>query len=184
MTQRDATYARWLNALVLIGFGWLAILIELAPLGALASAAPSPELLFCVAGFLALRRPASTPTVIVLLLGLASDVISGGPIGLGALTLLAAVEALRANREWLLRHSVVYEIAAVAALAVLMNAAKVVILTIAFVPSPALETLGLGVLGTIGAYILIAAFFRFVMRLRAEPLEARNLIRGGVRAAR
>ncbi|MEL7464419.1 MAG: hypothetical protein AAFN79_10155, partial [Pseudomonadota bacterium] len=106
MIQRDPAYARWLNALVLIGFGWLAILLELAPLGARASAAPSPELLFCVAAFLALRRPGSTPSALVLLLGLANDVLGGGPAGLGALTMLAAVEALRANRDWLLRHSV------------------------------------------------------------------------------
>ncbi|MEL6792966.1 MAG: rod shape-determining protein MreD [Pseudomonadota bacterium] len=184
MTPRDPAYARWLNALVLVGFGWLAILIELAPLGARASATPSPELLLCVAAFLSLRRPNSTPSALILLLGLASDVISGGPVGLGALTLLAAVEALRANREWLLRHSVIYEVLAIAALAIVMNVVKVVILTMAFVPSPALETLGLGVLATVGAYVAIAAFFRFVMRLRAEPLEARNLIRTSARAAR
>lgn len=180
MAQRDAKYALVVNALVLLAFGWAAILIEIAPLGGRAGATPSPDLLFCVAAVLVLRRPAATPASLVLLLGLARDLVSGGAVGLGALTLLAAVEVLRWTRERLQRRSFIYEFAAVGALAIAMSLVQVVILTFAFTPSPALETLGLGVLVTVAAYIGIALVFRFVLRLRGDPLEAR----GGLRGAR
>ena len=63
MARREPRYARWLNALVLLGLGWLAILLELAPLGGMASATPSPDFLFCVAAFLVVRRSRSTPAM-------------------------------------------------------------------------------------------------------------------------
>lgn len=179
MAQRDAKYVRAFNAVVLVAFGWAAILIEIAPLGARASETPSPDLLFCVAGFLALRRPTATPASLVLLLGLVRDLVGGGAVGLGALTLLAAVEALRWFRERLMRRSFAYELAAVAALASAMSLLQVVILTFAFAPSPALETLGLGVAVTVASYAGVALVFRYLLQLRADPLEARNLIRSG-----
>ena len=177
MAERSPAYSLWLNALVLVGFGWLAILLELAPLGARASATPSPDLLFCVAAFLVLRRPNSTPAILVILLGLARDVIGGGAVGLGAIALFGAIEFLRANRDRLRRRSFISELAVIVVLAFAINAIHVVVLTITFAPSPALDILVLGVALTLGAYILIAGFFRFALRLKAEPLESRNLIR-------
>lgn len=169
MARREPGYARWLNALVLLGLGWLAILLELAPLGGLASSAPSPDFLFCVAAFLVVRRSRSTPAIMVLLLGLARDLIGGGAVGIEALTLLGAVELMRGYRFWLRRRSFVFELALAAALAMGMAALQVVALTITFAPSPALETLALGVLGTAGAYVAVAFLLRYGLRLRAEP---------------
>lgn len=178
MAQREPKYSHWLNAIVLIGFGWLAILLELAPLGGRASATPSPDLLLCVAAFLVLRRPASTPASLVLILGLMRDLVGGDAVGLGALTLLGAVEVLRAYRERLLRRSFIYEVAAIAMATAAISVVQVAVLTLALTPSPALEILGLGALATVGAYVAIAAVFRFLLRMRPEGLETRNLIRG------
>ena len=114
MAQREPKYSKWLNAVVLIGFGWLAILLELAPLGGRASATPSPDLLLCVSAFLVLRRPTSTPAGLVLILGLTRDLVGGDAVGLGALTLLGAVEVLRIYRERLLRRTFAYEVAVIA----------------------------------------------------------------------
>lgn len=177
MAQRDGKYTRALNAAVLVAFGWLAILIEIAPLGARASETPSPDLLFCVASYLAIRRPTATPASLILLLGLARDFIGGGAVGLGALCLLGAVEILRRSRERLMRRSFGYELGVVAVVALAMSVVQVVVLTFAFAPSPALETLGLGVVVTVASYALVALVFRYILRLRADPLETRNVIR-------
>ncbi|MEO0361797.1 MAG: rod shape-determining protein MreD, partial [Pseudomonadota bacterium] len=61
---------RWASLLVLVAFGWLAVQIELAPLGARAGATPAPDLLFCVVACLVLRRPEESPAILILLIGL------------------------------------------------------------------------------------------------------------------
>ncbi len=84
------------GALALAGFlafGWMAILLELAPVGA----AAAPDLLFCVCAAFAGRRGGGAPALAVFLLGLARDALSGGALGLGAIALTAAAEGVRAG---------------------------------------------------------------------------------------
>lgn len=182
MAERAPGYLRAANVLVLVGFGWLAILLGLTPLDLRASATPAPDLLFCVVVFLVIRRPSSTPAALVVLLGLARDLIGGGPVGLGALTLLAAVEWLRFHRDGLIR-SWPREIAAVALTVVMMRAAEVAALTLAFARSPALDILALGAVFTIMAYVVVALGLRYVFRIRGEAAENHSLI-GRVTAGR
>ena len=88
------------GALALVGFlalGWLAILLELAPLGGRISALPAPDLLFCVAAAAVVRPGRKAPAVAVFLLGLVRDALGGGPLGVGALALTVAVEGMRAS---------------------------------------------------------------------------------------
>ena len=168
MAARAPAYLKWLNSLVLIGFAWVAILIELAPLNEEASTMPAPDLLFCVAAFLVLRRPSATPAFLILILGLIRDLLGGGPVGLGALALVAAIECLRALGEFLSRHNFFFELGAVAAFGFLLVGVQTFGLLITFIPTPPLDQLGLRVLGTIGAYLWIYVFFRWVLRVRGE----------------
>ena len=85
----------WLSVIVLAAFGWLAILLEMAPLNEDARAFPAPDLLFCVCAYFALRRPSGSPGLLVGVLGLCRDLVSGGPVGLGAMSLIAGVETMR-----------------------------------------------------------------------------------------
>ena len=175
MAGRAPIYLPVLNTLVLIGFGWLAIVIELAPLGP-AGAHASPDLLFAVAAFLVLRRPSATPTLFVLLLGLARDILSGGPTGLGALALLFGVEALRAYRPTLARRSFVSEFLAISAVAALASAFQALALVVTLTPLPALSIVGARILETLVAYLAIAVLFRYVLRIQADPLENTRMI--------
>lgn len=170
MAERVPPTLYWANVIVLIAFGWLAILIGLTPVNMRASAAPSPDILFCVAAFLAIRRSSATPPVLVLLLGLLRDLTGGGPTGLGALTLLAAVEYLRYRREWLLR-SFFTEIWAVAATIFVMAAAQLALLLLALTPSPPLEVLADGVGTTFVAYLIVWLIFRNVFRIMPDVDE-------------
>lgn len=165
---RPSFYLRWTGVVILISFGWLAILLELAPLNEEAGALPSPDILFCVVAFLVMRRPGGAPGVLILALGLARDLLGGGPVGLGALVLLAAAEILRAMAETLRRRSRIYEFAAIAALATLMTAAQVIVLTISFAALPPIDVLGVRLLMTVGAYLVVFFLFRQILRIRAE----------------
>ena len=178
-TGRPSLYLRWTGALILVSFGWLAILLELAPLNEAASALPSPDILFCVVAFLVMRRPGGAPGVLILTLGLARDLLGGGPVGLGALTLLAAAETLRYLAEPLRRRSRIYEFASIAVLAGLISIAHVVILTMSFAAVPPLDILAMRLVMTVGAYFIVFFFFRQVLRIRAERLGDRRFGRAG-----
>lgn len=175
MAERAPRTLYWANIIVLIAFGWLAILISLTPLDARASATPSPDLLFCVAAFLAIRRPAATPPILVLLLGLLRDFAGGGPIGVSALALLGAVEYLRLKRDWLLR-SVMTELWVIAAVIFAMTAAQLAFLLLALTPSPPLEVLAVGVISTFIAYLFVWLIFRNIFRIMPETDENLKLI--------
>ncbi|WP_340108549.1 hypothetical protein [Pikeienuella sp. HZG-20] len=170
MAERASRPLILANMAVLISFGWLAILISLTPVDARASAAPTPDLLFCVAAFLAIRRPRATPAALILILGLARDLASGGPVGLGALALWGGVEFLRFRRDRLIR-SFVAEAGAVAFAIVAMTAAQLALLLLALTPSPPLEVLGIGALATFAAYFGVALIFRHIFRIRPETEE-------------
>lgn len=174
MAARVPRALYWANAIVLVAFGWLAILIGLTPVNMRASAAPSPDVLFCVAAFLAIRRPAATPPVLVLLLGLLRDLAGGGPAGLGALMLLAAVEYLRYRREWLLR-SLFTELGGVAVTILAMVALQLGLLLLALTPSPPLEVLAEGVGTTFIAYLIVWLVFRNIFRIMPEVDENMKL---------
>lgn len=175
MADRVSGPMLYANMAVLLSFGWLAILIGLAPIDARASARPSPDLLFCVAAFLAIRRPSATPAILVLLLGLARDLIGGAPLGLGALTLWGAVEYLRFHRNGLI-GSLPTEIGTIAVLAFLIPLLHLAAMTLVLAPSPALEVLASGAIATIFAYCAVALLFRFVFRIRGEAEENLRLI--------
>ena len=175
MAVRTPAYVKYLNALVLIGFGWLAVLIELTPLNERAATFPAPDLLFCICAFLVIRRPSATPGFLVVLLALARDLISGGPVGLGAITLLAAIEVLRAGGDLLRRRALIFEFGAVAALTFVMIAVQVFALLITLSNTPPLDQLVLRALGTIAAYVGIYILMRWVLRVRGEQVDDRRL---------
>lgn len=81
--------------------GLLAIFIEIAPLGLNAGAFPSPDLLVCLVACWVLRRPRSAPVLLVFLLGLWRDLLTGTPPGAGTLSLVLMSQALLSWRSWL-----------------------------------------------------------------------------------
>jgi len=177
MAARAPSYLKWLNSLVLIGFAWLAILIELSPLNEEASTMPAPDLLFCIAAFLVLRRPSATPAFLIVILGLARDLLGGGSVGLGALALVASIEGLRALGEFLSRHNFLFELGAVAAFSLLLVSLQTFGLLVTFSAVPPIDQLVLRVLGTIGAYLWVFVFFRWILRVRGEFAVDSRLIR-------
>ncbi|MEO0360127.1 MAG: rod shape-determining protein MreD, partial [Pseudomonadota bacterium] len=147
--------------------------IELAPLGARAGATPAPDLLFCVVACLVLRRPEESPAILILLIGLARDLVGGGPVGLGALLLFAGAEALRLAGERARRLSLLREFVTVALAVLALSAAEALVFALTLAPTPPLEIVGLGALVTCAAYPAVVALLQGVFRIRRAAEDPR-----------
>jgi rod shape-determining protein MreD len=136
--------------------GVVAVYAALVPLGPGSGLVP-PDLLYCLVVAWVIRRPASAPLWVVLGLGLLADLLLSRPPGLGALGLLLASEAFRANRgvlnglpfpvEWL---------AAAAGFAVVLAAMNLA-LALTLADPPGLAASAQYLLATALAYPLVVA---------------------------
>lgn len=170
---------RILRMALLVLLGLLAITLEAAPLGLGTAALPSPDLLYCLVAHWALRAPGAAPVLLVFSLGLARDLLTDLPVGLGALLLVFAAEALKAQRGTLARQPLVMEWLAVALGAAAMALALwlAVALTLAAPPSLALLAQQAGL--TVAVYPLLTLALAWPLGLRQAREPARS---GGDRA--
>lgn len=89
--------------------GLAAVMLEAAPAGVAALSLPSPDLLFCLVAVWAVRAPGAAPILLIFALGLMRDLLTDLPPGLGALSLVAAGEALKARAAQLSRQPFLVE---------------------------------------------------------------------------
>jgi rod shape-determining protein MreD len=171
MKRRPALPA-FAETALLLGLGIVAVYAALIPLGPGGGVAP-PDLLYCLAVAWVIRRPATAPLWLVLLLGLFADVMLSRPIGLGALGLVLATEAFRARRGLLHGLPFVAEwLAAAAAFAVVLGAMQLA-LVLTFADPPGLAASLGHLLATALAYPLLVAGLALGLNLRA-PAAARH----------
>jgi rod shape-determining protein MreD len=124
-----------------------------------------PDLLFCVAALWSIRRPAAVPLTVLFALALARDLVSGAPVGLGALAFVLVCAALRGNSAALRRRAFPVEWLTVATAAALMLTVHQALLMVTLAPTPSLEGLGLRFGVTALAYPAVALFFRWAARI-------------------
>jgi rod shape-determining protein MreD len=170
---------RALSLGLLLFFGWAGLAVELAP----GRAMPRPDVLFCVIALWSLRRPLWTASLAVFALGLARDLIGGGPAGLGAITLLMASVVLRAQAAAVRRRSVLIEWAAAAAAFALMTLAQQALLTLTLSPTPPTDDLLMRLAATALVWPAIAISLRWAVRLGPSPLPVEGGLRFERRAA-
>lgn len=152
-----------LRFLALSALGALLLALELAPRSA---GAPAPDLLFCLFGAVALARPVAAPLAAPFLLGLARDLLIGGPLGVGALGLLLALELLRAAPTGRRAHALRW-LAAVLALA-LGLAATCALMALSAAPLPGPEALAARLFATALLFPLFMALVALAPRLGRE----------------
>lgn len=164
--------ARLAGIAFVLGLVFLAVAIEAAPLGFMADAWPSPDLVFCIVAYWSLRRPEAVPLIAVFAAGLVRDLMTDAPVGAGALTLVLASEALKLAAGRLARRGFGAEWLAVAGAlaAVLAGQWLLVLLTLAH--PPYLVELGRQWLLTMALYPALAAVFRWLFRVRRPRAEA------------
>lgn len=158
--------------LALAGLG--AILLEAAPAGIGALSLPSPDLLFCVVAVWAVRAPRAAPLLLVFGLGVLRDFLTDLPPGLGALTLCAAAEALKARAAAIRRQPFPVEWLWVAAAAAGMVALQWLGLLVSFLQPPYATLLAQQVAAT--------ALVHPVCVLLAGPVLSARPARGGAAA--
>lgn len=157
---------------LLIFLGVIAIYLEAAPLGLATTAQPSPDLLLCVVAYWSIRRPGSTPVLLIFLLGAMRDLLTDVPDGAGALSLVLASEMLKHRRRRFMRANFAVEWTAVAIAALAVAAMHWVLVILTFARPPYLIDLVHQSVYTIMAYPLMALFFRWILRISWKRMEA------------
>lgn len=152
-----------------LALGLAAIHFALAPLSHVADGGVMPpDLVFCLVCAWVLRRPAAAPLWAVLALGLGADLLLDRPLGLGALGLLAAAEALRANAASLRAGPFLAEWLAVAGLALAWALGAHAALQLVFLDGPGLGPLLREALATALAYPLVVLLLAFGLGMRSR----------------
>jgi rod shape-determining protein MreD len=158
-------FGRTLELLAILALGCAAIYLSLLPLGSDARL-PTPDLVFCLVLAWVARRPAEAPLWAILTLGLAADLFLSRPLGLGALGLLLAAEAMRASAASLSNGPFLAEWASAAVLALAVMLGAQVALEITFIAGPGLAALLRAAASTALAYPLVAALLAFGVGMR------------------
>ncbi len=155
-----------------LALGMAAIYAALLPYSLSADRLPAPDLVYCLIAAWTIRRPSAAPLWAILLLGLAGDVLTSRPPGLGALGLLLGAEALRANAGFLRSGPFVAEWLAVAAVFAAMLVAMSVALHVAFLDGPGAGPLLGHAVVTALAYPFVAALLNWGVGMRAPRRPA------------
>jgi rod shape-determining protein MreD len=154
-----------LRVAFLCGFGTMAVIAALIPLGPGGALVP-PDLLFCLVLAWTLRAPDPVPVLVLAGLGLFADALLSRPMGLGALGLLLAAEAMRALGPRLRGVPFPLEWLVAAVLFALVLAGMHVALRLVFAEGPPVVDLLRYLVATALAYPLMAAAVAIGLRRR------------------
>lgn len=163
--------ARWFRMTLLAALGILAIYVEAAPLGLAPGARPSPDLLLCVVAYWAVRRPGSSPILLVFLLGLTRDLLTDVPVGAGALSLVLVAETLKTRRRLLARAAFPIEWLTISIAALLTAAMNWGLVLLTLAQPPYLSDIGAQVLFTALVYPFVVLVLRWVLRISWRKTE-------------
>lgn len=166
--KRAGRFGPLVETAMLLGLGLAAIYVALLPWSLAPDRLPSPDLVFCLVAAWVIRRPAASPLWAIVLLGLAGDLLMSRPVGLGALGLLLAAEALRANAGIARSAPFAVEWLAVAAAFAAMLLAMALALQMVFLDRPGLAPLARHVAVTALAYPFVVALLRWGLGVRAN----------------
>lgn len=150
--------------LALIGFG--CILFAAVPLQPGAAQWPMPDLLMMLLYYWTLRRPDSTPMLLVFGLGIVADLILMRPVGLGALTLVMATELLRSQVRTLREVAFVVEWLTIALLVTTAMGMQMSLLWLSLGTLPKLGEVALYAATTILIYPVVAILCGGILGLR------------------
>lgn len=149
----------------------IAIYAEAAPLGLGPTAPPSPDVLLCVVIYWAIRRPRSTPMLAVFALGLCRDFLTDVPLGAGALALVIVTEIVKSQRRAIGRAGFLGEWISLAVAALFVSAVQWILVIVTFAQPPYLMDVLHQCLYTAMIYPILAAIFRFILRIRWRATE-------------
>ena len=142
-----------------------ALAISVIPMGVGPATMPWPNFTICVVFFWIVHRPQGMPTLAVLFIGLAHDLIGGGVVGAGMLAMLLASFALVPAAESLHRSAFGLRWIAFTAFAFGIFALEWALTSLSFQKWTPLTAPLAQLLVTVLAYPLVSVLFRRVMRI-------------------
>lgn len=151
--------------------GLMALLVQMAPLGLAPRSWPAPDLFYCVLAYAALARPDALPVTAVFALALMADLVTGGPVGAGALALFLTVEALKRHAALSYSRSRWRDWAAVAVGAAATLLAPWLLMRLTFAGGPPLSALAWRWAFTVLAFVPVGAAMRYGLRIRRPALR-------------
>lgn len=154
----------WRLGLAAAAIIWLAWRLMPAPLPDVVW--PAPDLMLAVACAVVLRRPEFLPAALIAALVLLEDLLTLRPPGLWAVLVLAGTEFLRARAAFSREVSLLAEWLMVAMVIAVLFVANRLILSLFFVPQPALGAVTEHAVATIVVYPLVVGILRFGLSLR------------------
>jgi len=161
-----------------VGLPWALEILLLPAIGVVATVAMTmpldpgrltpPDLVYCLMIAWVVRRPARVPIWAAPALGLLGDVLLMRPIGLGALGLMLATEAVRRRAAGLQAAPFLLEwLAAAMGYAALVFGMRLV-LAVTFADAPSLARLGVAVAATAVAYPLVVLGLVWCLGVKAQ----------------
>lgn len=163
----------WLEVVLFLILGFVAIGIPMIPMGLAADSLPVPDLLFGLIIAWIIRRPETAPLFSVVFVAVLADAMLMRPLGLWALLILIGSEALRFSLRAFRDIPFVLEWAYVAGLLVLMTLLQSVILFVSFSDGYGFSDQTWHVLRTIAIYPVIVAMLHYIFRIRVPKLADR-----------
>jgi len=163
---------RLMNIALMLAMGMAVLFLEAAPMGLAADARPSPDLVFLVVAYWSLRRPDVAVLIAVFALGLARDLLTDTPAGIGALSLVLAAEYLKMMAPLLARWRFVAEWFVVAMALLLTLALQWLSVLLLLAHPPYLSDLGWQWLASMALYPVLALVLRWLFRIgwrKPEP---------------
>lgn len=152
------------NAL-LLAIAFVTVQLMLLPL-APGDGIVMPDLVYALVVAWVIRRPASTPLWVVLVIGLYADMMLARPVGLGALALLLAAEGFRARS--VLFHGAPFPLewlAAAAGFAAMLVGMRLA-LELVFTDAPGIAVMVRALVATALAYPVVALGLSWCVELR------------------
>lgn len=171
--MNDAKYRSvWPRQLALVLFAACILFYNLIPFSLAPSALPLPNILFCIICALIIRHPKIVPFWLIGLIYFSFDIFLAKPFGIWTACVLISSEVLRANRDAFLENLFPFEwfyFAMVFLLALVIN---LIVLTIAFVPSPPISNIAWEFVFTVSSYPVVIFIITHILRLRKPVLGA------------
>lgn len=161
----------WLYRGMFVALSLLMIAIPLLPLSFSPARIATPDLLLCVIIAWVIRRPSSAPLVLVAALALLGDAVLMRPMGLWAMLVIVASEAIRFSSQTIRERGLLFEFIVVGFALVAMTLVQNLILFVTFAtPYPFQRLVQLNMI-TLICYPFIVLLLYYVLRVRAPSLK-------------
>lgn len=161
-----STSRYWLEILLFLLCGFLAIGIPMLPMGLAADSMAFPDLLFCLLSAWVIRRPETAPLLAVVLLCILADTFLMRPIGLWAVLLLSATEGLRALHRVFRDMPFLMEWVYIGGLFIILMLLQNTLLFISFSTVHSFGASVWHIVRTIAVYPVVVAILYWALRIR------------------